>query len=148
VTTGDKIETIRALLPQEVEMVGMVGDTALFATLAGLIAPDVEVTFVASAPGVPTLNFRGLEGFREGWSDWLEPYESYRVETDEVLDAGGDDVLVRVRVRARTRRDQVAIEHTPAALCTVEDGKITRIAFYLDADQAMEAAGLADTPPR
>jgi hypothetical protein len=38
----------------------------------------------------------------------------------------------------------VEIEHAPAAICTLADGKIGRLAFYLDRAEALEAVGLSD----
>ena len=40
---------------------------------------------------------------------------------------------------ARTHRDGVEVEHSPAAVATVRDGVLVRMRFYLDRDEARRA---------
>jgi len=84
---------------------------------------------------------RGLLGFAESWRDWLEPWASYYIEAEEFIDAG-DEVVSLTRVRAQTTRDAVAVEHRPGAVWSLRDGKIVRVRFFLERDEALEAAGL------
>ena len=49
-----------------------------------------------------------------------------------------------MRVRAQTTRDAVAVEHRSAAVWSVRENKIVRVGFYLERDQALEAAGLRE----
>ena len=70
---------------------------------------------------------------------WILTWESYRIEAEEFIDAG-NEVVVLARVRARTRRGGVEMEHAPGAVWTVEDGRIRRIEFYLEGSQALEVA--------
>jgi ketosteroid isomerase-like protein len=86
---------------------------------------------------------RGLLGFAESWRDWLEPWESYYIEAEEFIDAG-DEVVSLTRVQARTTRDAVAVEHRPGAVWSLRDGKIVRVRFFLERDEALEAAGLRE----
>jgi ketosteroid isomerase-like protein len=138
------VERMHALLPYRIDAVQLFADSERRAELAANLASDVEVSFISSAPGVPELLYRGAEGLTEGWRDWLEPYESYWLEIEDLKDAGDDEVLARVRVSARTKRDGVLLEHSPAAIGTVKEGKIVRIRFYLDRDQALKAVGLRE----
>jgi ketosteroid isomerase-like protein len=140
----ESVELIRAMWPRQIDMVELVADSETRGELALGLAPDVDVSFIANVPGGPELRYRGAEGFTEGWRNWLEPYESYHLEIEDVIDAGDDEVLVRVRVSARTRRDGVVVDHAPAAICTVTGGQIVRVRFYLDTDQALEAVGLSE----
>jgi ketosteroid isomerase-like protein len=104
---------------------------------------DFETEFIAGRvfgsiqPGVS----HGLGGFIERWRDWLEPWESYYIEVEELLDAG-EKVVSLTRVLAQTTRDAVAVEHRPAAVWTLRDHKIVRVQFYLDREEALEAVGL------
>jgi ketosteroid isomerase-like protein len=92
---------------------------------------------------MPTRTYRGVEGLIEGWRDWLEPYSSYELEVEDLID-GGEAIVTLVHVQAITARDGVPVEHRPAAVWTVRDAKVVRVAFYLDRDHALEAAGLGD----
>ena len=80
-------------------------------------------------------------GLVEGWQDWLIPWESYVITVDEFVDAG-DKVVTLVRIRGRTSRDGVEVEHRPAAVWTVGDGQVTAVTFFLDRDEAFEFAGI------
>jgi ketosteroid isomerase-like protein len=140
----NNVELVRAMWPHQIDVVELLADSERRGELAAGLAPDVDVSFIANAPGVPDLRYRGAEGLTEGWRDWLEPYESYRLEIEDVIDAGDEDVVVPVRVSARTRRDGVLVERSPAAICTVNGRQIVRVRFYLDRDQALEAVELSE----
>jgi ketosteroid isomerase-like protein len=140
----ENVEFVRATWPNQTDVVELVGGSEAPAQLSAALASDVEVAFIANAPGVPDARYRGMQGLAEGWRDWLEPYESYWLEAEDFIDAGDDDVLIPTRVRARTQRDHVLVEHSPAVICTVKDRKIVRVSFYLDRDQALEAVGLRE----
>jgi ketosteroid isomerase-like protein len=137
----ENVELVRASWPQEVDVVPLLADAGSLTESFGALSEEVEVEFIANSPGLPDVRYRGAHGLADGWRDWLQPYESYRLGAEEVIDAG-EDVLVLARVTARTHRDGVMIEHAPAAVCTVRDGQIVRARFYLDRDQAMEAVGM------
>jgi ketosteroid isomerase-like protein len=138
----ENIEIFERVWPGEVDMVDFVGAGLPFSAEAvDLLDPDIEVVFLTGAPGVPNLSFRGFEGFGEGWTDWLSPFASYRMDVQEVVDAG-DEILVLTHVRARTHRDGVLVEHDPAAALTVRDGRVVRARFFLERAEAFEALGL------
>jgi ketosteroid isomerase-like protein len=92
---------------------------------------------------IPPRTSHGLQGFVDGWRDWLEPWESYYIEAEDFIDAG-DQVVSLTRVLAQTTRDAVAVEHRPAAVWSLREGKIVRVRFFLDRGEALEAAGLSE----
>ena len=101
----------------------------------------LEVAFAATRSGGPGLGFRGIEGLIEGWRDWLTPWESYVITVEDFVEAG-DNVVMLARIRARTSRDGVVLEHKPAAVWTVADGKVSAVTFFLERDEALEFAGI------
>ena len=109
--TRENVEVVKAIWPHEVDMVELAQRPHLPSQVADAIDPDAEIVFMSDAPGVPNRTYRGIAGFAEGWRDWLEPYESYRLEVEDFIDAGSDRVLAPARVQARTRRDGVLVEH-------------------------------------
>ena len=139
------VEFVRALQPTGgVDLAEVfTGDQSDFiAAMSPLLDPAFECAFIASeSSGFPTLSYEGAEGFVAGWREWLSPWESYRIEAEEFVDAG-DEVVVLVRVQARTRRGGVEMEHAPGAVWTLEDGRVRRIEFYLERRQALTAARL------
>ena len=128
-------------MPPEIDMVEFVrSGGALPPELAERIAPDLEVGFLPTALG-GGIRQEGLSGLTEGWREWLEPYESYVITMEDFEEVGDDQAVILVRVRARTHRDGVLVEHAPAALATVRDGKLVSMRFYLDRDVARNDAG-------
>jgi ketosteroid isomerase-like protein len=140
----ENVDAVKAIWPHEVDVVELAQNPAVLPQFAAAISPETEVVFMTGALGVPNPTFQGIAGLVEGWRDWLEPYESYRLEVEDFIDAGGDRVVVPARVQARTRRDGVLVEHSPAAVCTISNGKLARVSFHLDRLQALEAVGLRE----
>jgi len=114
----------------------------LEATLERFATPDVEIVMVASpTAGGATLEARGREGWRQLWEDWTEPFETFRIEVEETIDAG-DQVVSLVRITGRTKTGGVEVQDNSGAVWTVGDGKLKRVEFHLDPDEAQRAAGL------
>jgi len=109
-----------------------------------LFHPDfvAETSSGPQAIGLKT-SYRGLDGLIELWLDWLEPWESYRTETEEAIDLG-DQVLLLVRDYGRRQGMEREVTLLGAALWTIADGKITRAVFYADRAAALEAVGLSE----
>jgi len=144
----DNVEIVRTLQPSSgVDLVevfegGRFKQVPAFADPRGLFDPDFESSFIAGeSAGSTTLSYRGVQGFVEGWREWLAAWESYRLETEDFIDRG-DKVVVTVRARARTRRGGVEMQHAPAAVWTLDNGRVVRIEFYLDRAEALKVAGL------
>jgi ketosteroid isomerase-like protein len=88
-----------------------------------------------------TLDYPGVEGFEEAWTDWLSPYESFRVEVDEVIELE-DKLVFTVRQIATTRQSGVEVETQSAAVWWLEEGQVRQAAFYLDRQAGLKAAGI------
>jgi hypothetical protein len=107
--------------------------------------PDYVTLMVSEAV---TNDYAGPEGFEEAWTDWLSPYESFRIEVDEVIQL--DDKLVfTVRQMVTTRHSSVEVETASAGVWWFEEGRVRQAAFYLDRQAGLKAAGIAapDRPP-
>jgi ketosteroid isomerase-like protein len=141
--SAENVELVRKLHPTDVDLVDLFvrGDPENFGMDRDLFEDDFEVQFLAESAGREQPTVHGVEGLLEAWRDWLQPWASYHLEVEELIDAG-DEVVAPVRVRARTAHDGVAVEHAPAAVWTIRNGKIAAIRFYLDRQEAMQAAGL------
>ncbi len=116
--------------------------SAFETSMGEVVTPDFEVTMVASeSAGGRRTTTKGIEGFREAWEDWTGSYDHFRVEIEEVLDAG-DKVLSLVRQVGVTKTGGVEIESKAAAVWTVRGGRIHAVEFHLDQEAARKAAGL------
>jgi hypothetical protein len=131
---------IQGLIGSEMELVGMLETGGLEAMAAAgdeYLDPAMRVRFVGRTG--PEVEYEGPQGLVEGWRDWLEPWASYVLRMDELVEVD-DAVVALVSVRAKTRHDSVEMEHAPAGVFTFANGLVTGAAFYLERDAALEAA--------
>ena len=80
-----------------------------------------------------------LRAYFERFSGELEP--SWW-ETEEVLDAGEDRVLLLIRVRGRGKSSGAKVDSRGGWLLTVRGGMAVRVDAYLERREALEAAWL------
>ena len=122
----------------------LVRDEDRFARVREAVGPlfidDFECVFVF--PG-ETRTAAGLEGFRNNWLDWLEPWATYRVGIDELIDLG-ERVVVLDRDRARREDMDEEVEMVGATILTFREAKVARWEFYVDRARALEAVGLSE----
>ena len=147
----ENVELIRSLQPTGIDLVEVFSERfeaqAANDADSDFFHRDLEVQFIARGETLEGTVYRGLEGFAQGWREWLEAWTSYRLDVEEFVDAG-DKVVVLVRVAARTARDDVLMHHKPGAVWMIRDGKVAAIHFYLDRSEALEAAGIAHADAR
>jgi ketosteroid isomerase-like protein len=74
----------------------------------------------------------GREGVREALETWLESFDEYKYEVQQMIDCGGDEVLV------------VGVRSVSYELLTIRDGKIVRFREFHEESEALEAAGLRE----
>ena len=137
------VDLLKALLPDpSTDVAQLFRDEDWFAgtveAVAGLFDPAVES--VPAWRGAGT-TYSGIDGFREMWLDWLEPWASYHVQVDEMIDVG-DSVVVFVRDRARRHGMEVEVELISGSLWAFANGKIVRVQFYANREELREAVGL------
>jgi uncharacterized protein len=86
--------------------------------------------------------YRGHEGVREAFRIWMGTWEGYRQELDELIDAGGDEVIALVRELGRGKGSGIELERPTAGVWTLHKGKAIRIRFYEGRQAALEAVGV------
>ena len=85
----ENVEIVKGLLPgPEVDLAALFRDDAaagsLIEAVRPLFHPEFECFAVSAVQG--TKRYLGLEGFRATWLDWMEPWETYRNEVEDVID--------------------------------------------------------------
>ena len=136
------VDLLRALLPDPgPDVTQLFRDEDSFASTAEAVAElfDPAVESVPAWRGGGT-TYSGIDGFREMWLDWLEPWASYHVQVDEMFDVG-DSVVVLVRDRARRHGMDLEVELISGSLWTFGNGKIVRVQFYANREELQEAVG-------
>ena len=117
----------------------------LLAALPELIPQfaDPEIEWIESPSRIDRRTYRGYEGVREAMQHWLEDFEQYSYEPQEVVDCG-DDVLVIAREQGQGAASGVPVTAESYQLFTIRDGKVLRFRGFSDRASALEAAGLRE----
>jgi len=130
---------------ENVEIVGRV--TTEFSEkqqLSELVSPAIVWHAGSWAEWPGQSDYRGHAGFSRFFAEWVEPYEEWTQEDENVIDAGGDHVVTATLQRGRLRGTDSWVELRLAFLYTIEDGQIVRGEVYASPEAALEAAGPAD----
>jgi ketosteroid isomerase-like protein len=114
------------------------GDLDAFATH---VSDDVAWLEISGRPESDSMEAYGRERLRRSLASLFEAWESYRLDVEEIRDAG-DRVLAIVREVARGRASGVEIDGRWGYVITVEEGQIIRIEAYRDPALAAQRAGV------
>jgi ketosteroid isomerase-like protein len=140
----ENVELAEAMVPQDTDIVPLFRDEDTFARMrhafSAFLTDDFQSVMVFPAQ---TRTYSGLEGLRENWLDWLEPWATYRVTIDELIDVG-ERVVVLTRNRGRREDMETEVEIIAAAILTFREGKIARWEDYAVRVAALEAVGLSE----
>lgn len=86
--------------------------------------------------------YEGIDGLRRFLEDWEKVFD-WEYEVESVHDAG-EYVVSVVRMQARGKATGLEFTWPAGHQWTLRDGKITRLAIYMDAADALRDAGLAE----
>ena len=111
---------------------------------ASLEYMDEDIEWRA-ADAVPDQDsYFGRDGVRAFWTAWTDNFEGFRLEVEELIDAG-DDVVVVTRIRGRGIASGAEVRSNSfAQVARVRDRKIRRWEIYDRTQDALEAAGLRE----
>jgi ketosteroid isomerase-like protein len=144
----ESVELVRRLLApfEQGDLIPIWRDDAIAAAMtaatADLLTSDFECVFVREDMGRAT--YRGVQGMRAAWLDWLEPWDSYHAGVEDVIDAGDGRVVVLTSDHARPKGTSVEVSFLGAPVWTVRGGKVSRIEFYWNREEGLKAAGLKE----
>ena len=108
--------------------------------------PAIEwhVARVAADIGDFEAVYRGHDGVRAFWRQWLSAWEAVAFEYEEFIDAGPNVVTILTQ-RMRGRTSGVELEWTSyAQVWTIREGQVTRVEFFPTRVEAVEACGVED----
>jgi ketosteroid isomerase-like protein len=138
----ENVELVRALIPApDTDVATVFRDESVFEATREALAPLLHPDFESVAVWQGGTTYAGVEGFREMWLDWLQPWATYHVQVDEVIDAG-DRVVVLVRDRGRRHDMDAEVELISGSVWKVRDARIVRVEFCGNRGEALETAGL------
>ena len=106
--------------------------------VASLLAPEVEFESL-------TLQlYKGRTGLSDYRNNLDDAWAEWRTEADRFLRAGADRVVHMHRVVGRGTSSDVPVTQDIAILWTLRAGKVVRGTAFLDPQEALKAAGLAE----
>jgi ketosteroid isomerase-like protein len=132
-------------MSQENEIVARSYDAFRRGDVESALAPIGEA-FVLEDPTrvVDTKSqYVGREGFMEWLGEWLSAFEDWQFKVARVLDQR-TQVLVLGRVRGRGKGSGVPVEDHFGHLWSFREGEPTRMLYFNDWSEALEAVGLRE----
>jgi ketosteroid isomerase-like protein len=126
-----------------VDLVREFGDDEGWAARAEALAPYLHEDFECRTSRFGGASYKGLDGLRTAWLEWLAPWASYRAERHDPVDLG-DSVLVPSYNYGRLHGSTEEVRMDGAAVFTVRDKKIARVELYTDRAEALKAVGLEE----
>ncbi len=121
----------------------------------GWIGGDLDAVFEVFDPAIEwdTTTFegwpdpdvyRGHEGVRRFFDEWLATWERYEAGVEEYVDVDDDRVLVLCWQRGFGVDSNVPVRMDWAQICMLKRGIVYRIEAYSDRRDALEAVGLRE----
>jgi 2-C-methyl-D-erythritol 4-phosphate cytidylyltransferase len=147
VTTAHDLQVADLLLRQRRHL-AVVGEIIASVNAGRMEAPfahyhdDVvwDLSEFQSMPGVWDDVYRGHDGLRTYWRDWLSAWETVHFEIDELL-AIGDHVIQVQRQRVRGKQSGVELEMPPyAQVWTFRGEKVEAMRFFACREDALRFA--------
>jgi ketosteroid isomerase-like protein len=111
-------------------------------------APDIEWDATGLQGVIPDLAriYRGHDGVRTYWREWLSAWSDLEFEVEDVRDGEGGEVVALICNQRQWGRHSGLVTEMPAygLVFTIRDGKVVRWRSYPDQQLALEAAGLRE----
>jgi ketosteroid isomerase-like protein len=108
--------------------------------LADVLHPDFEWHTRVDLPDAGAR--KGHEGVTRLRAEWVDAFEDFHVELDELIDAG-DCVIAVSRLCGRPREGSHELEVHESQVWKLREGKALAVRAYLTRAEALEAVGLA-----
>lgn len=104
-----------------------------------LVDDEFEMVTPANIASEPD-TYRGPEGVRRWWESFLEVMEWVRLETEEVHPVGDGRVILEFVIHTRGRTSGIETDQRAVGLAAARSGKLYRLAFFANLEQAWAAA--------
>jgi uncharacterized protein len=105
------------------------------------VDPAIETIEGPEIPG--SASYRGHAGLAEAYRHWAGQWNDFRVDLEELIDAGSDVVAI-TRHHGTGRASGVTVAALVAYIFTVRDGKLARMRIFNTRSEAVQAAGLPE----
>jgi ketosteroid isomerase-like protein len=114
-------------------------DSETYEQALPLVADDFEMVTTRDLASEPDV-YRGPDGIRRWFGSFLQAMDHVRVEGRRFHEAGDDQVIVEFRLLARGRQSGIEAGQDAIGLATIDDGKLSRLEFFVSLEEARAAA--------
>jgi ketosteroid isomerase-like protein len=104
---------------------------------------DPEIEWIEDPQRADGRTYRGHEGVRESWEQWLDQWDDWGFEVERIVDCG-KSVLVVSREQGRGATSGATVSAQNFIVLTFRDDKILRYQEFYDEADARQAAGLSE----
>jgi ketosteroid isomerase-like protein len=111
--------------------------------LAALIAEDCEVHDF-DTPDAAGDVYRGPDGVLDWLAEWDRAWKTWEAADPDLREAPDGRIVALFRIVTRGRDSLIEMTRLDGAVYTLRNGKISRIEYYNDQREALEAAGLPE----
>jgi ketosteroid isomerase-like protein len=95
-------------------------------------------------PDLPDAGVRkGYEGAVRLRDEWVETFDDFHIDLDELIDAG-DHVIAVTRLCGSMRGSGHQLDVQETQVSKMRDGRVTEVRAYLTRSEALKAVGLED----
>jgi ketosteroid isomerase-like protein len=108
----------------------------------GLVAQDATFTPAPDHPGTRT--YVGVVGFTEFIRSWVAAFGTWRIEIEQIIDAGEDQVVAVIRQSGEGRVSGAPAETRFGTVYRLVDGQVVDRRDYSTPQEALEAVGLRE----
>jgi len=118
-----------------------------YAACLSAIHPDVQWHPPPDIPNAAIAN--GRDALIASWQDWLGAWDEYRHVPEEIVEGSANTVLVFAEESARGKDSGIEVRsRRVSGVYELRDAKIVGFKAYLDRAEALQAAGLRESPAR
>src|SRR5436190_13345148 len=128
----ENVELVRRILTEFGETLQPVSD---------LTSPDVILNTGSWTVWTGPSEYRGTDGFMQFFGEWIAAYDDWEQDVEEILDAGGNQVLAITRQRGRLRDSHSWVDLEAGFVYTIDDGLLVRADVYGSRAEALKAVG-------
>ena len=111
--------------------------------LAALIADDCEVHDFDTPDAFGNV-YRGPDGVLDWLAEWDRAWKTWEVGNPDLREAPDGRIVALFRIVTRGRGSLIEMTRLDGAVYTLRCGKVSRIEYYNDQREALEAAGLQE----
>ena len=88
--------------------------------------------------------YRGHAGWSRWFEDWGAAWAEQSAEPEEFIDADDEHAMLVLRLYMTGRGSGVKVERQDAMVAAFHDGKVVRVDWYNNKQQALKAVGLSE----